>query len=131
MKKIVAGLLIIVGVIHLLPLAGVIGPEKLSALYGIQVNEPNLAILMRHRAILFGLLGMFICYAAFRPVLQRLALLGGFVSVATFLWLAWSTGGYNALVGRVVVADIVALACLIVAASLYALDKKSSGLVVG
>ncbi len=65
MKKITATLLIVVGVIHLLPLVGVIGPEKLSALYGIQIADPNLAILMRHRAILFGLFGIFMCYAAF------------------------------------------------------------------
>jgi hypothetical protein len=124
MKKIVTSLLIVVGVIHLLPLVGVVGPEKLSALYGIQINEPNLAILMRHRAVLFGLLGVFMCYAAFHPALQLLALIGGFISVGSFLWLAWGTGDYNALVGRVVVADIVALICLIAASIGYGLTKR-------
>jgi hypothetical protein len=128
MKKIISALLFIVGVIHLLPLAGVIGPEKLSALYGIQVDEPNLSILMRHRAVLFGLLGLFICYAGFRPTMQFLALLGGFISVGSFLWLAWGTGGYNALIGRVVVADIMALICLVIASVLYALNKKPANL---
>lgn len=123
-KKIITGLLLNVGVIHLLPLAGVMGPEKLSALYGIQADEPNLAILMRHRAVLFGLLGLFICHAAFRPAMQLPALFGGFVSVGSFLWLSWGTGGYNALIGRVIVADIVALACLVAASVLYALNKK-------
>jgi hypothetical protein len=48
------------------------------------------------------------------------AFVAAFVSVGSFLLLAWSTGGYNALIGRVVTADIVALAALIIgAAALY------------
>jgi hypothetical protein len=124
MRKITAALILIVGVIHLLPLAGIAGPEKLAALYGIQVGEPNLAILMRHRAVLFGLLGVFMCYSAFRPNLQLLSLIGGFISVGSFLWLAWATGGYNAMVGKVVVADVFALLFLFVAACFYVLARK-------
>ena len=120
MKTAIAILLVVAGVIHLLPVAGVIGPEKLAALYGIAIDNPNLAILMRHRAVLFGLLGAFLCWAAWRPDLQPIALGAGAVSAGSFLWLAWKTGGYNALLERVVVADIVAMACLALAAVLYA-----------
>jgi hypothetical protein len=127
MNTIMKALLVIVGVIHLLPLAGVAGAEKLAALYGIQVTDPNLAILMRHRAVLFGLLGIFICYAAFIPRLQLLSLIAGLISVVSFLWLAWATGGYNPLVGRVVVADMVALACLLIAGMMYGLKRPPSG----
>jgi hypothetical protein len=72
---------------------------------------------MRHRAVLFGLLGLFLIYAAFRPQLQTIAFIGGFVSVVSFLWLAWSVGDYNGQIARVVMADIVALICLIVGAA--------------
>ena len=116
MRKLIAGMLIIVGVIHLLPLSGALGPERLNSLYGLDFAEPNLAILMRHRAVLFGLLGLFLIYAALRPALQPLALIAGFVSVVSFLVLAYITGGYNAAVARVVAADWVALACLAAAA---------------
>lgn len=54
---------------------GVTGAEKIQALYGIHLRDPNLEILMRHRAILFGLLGLFTGFAAFQPGLQALALL--------------------------------------------------------
>jgi hypothetical protein len=120
MRYLVTAMLAIVAIIHLLPLSGVLGSARLSALYGISFDEPNLAILMRHRAVLFGLLGAFILYAAFRPGYQLAALVAGFVSVLSFLYLAWSTGGYNAQVGRVFAADIVALACLVVGAAAYA-----------
>lgn len=120
MRQLISAMLVIVAVIHLLPLSGVLGSARLTALYGIPFDEPNLAILMRHRAVLFGLLGAFLLYAAFRPAFQPVAFLAGFASIVSFLYLAWSVGGYNALVGRVFTADLVALACLVIAAAAYA-----------
>lgn len=114
MSYLVSAMLVVVAIIHLLPLSGVLGSERLAALYGLSFNEPNLAILMRHRAVPFGLLGLFLLYAAFRPPFQTIAFIAGFVSVVSFLWLAWSVGGYNAQVARVFMADIVALSCLII-----------------
>ncbi len=122
MRYLVSAMLVVVGIIHLLPVSGVMGAERLSALYGLRFDEPNLAILMRHRAMLFGLLGLFLVAAAFRPNLQGIALVAGFPSVLSFLYLAWSVGSYNAQIGRVFLADIVALVCLVIgtAAFLYA-----------
>jgi hypothetical protein len=126
-RYIVSATLLIVGIIHLLPLSGVLGGERLAVLYGLSFDEPNLAILMRHRAVLFGLLGLFLLLAAFRPTLRTLALVAGFASVVSFLWLAWSVGDYNAQIVRVVTADIVALACLIAgAAAHFQLRRLSS-----
>ena len=116
MRLLISAMLVIVAVIHLLPLQGVLGAERLWTLYGLHIAEPNLAILMRHRAILFGLLGLFFLVAAFRPELQVGAIVVGFASVLPFLYLAWTVGGYNTQVRRVVVADEIALACLVVAA---------------
>lgn len=116
--------LLVAAVIHLLPVVGVLGSTRLEALYGLPVTDPNLAILMRHRAVLFGLLGAFLAIAAFRPALQGSAFVAGFVSVLSFLGLAWSTGGYNALVGRVVIADIVALLGLLIGLVAF-LSKRS------
>lgn len=107
-------MLIIVGIIHLLPLSSVLGSDRLASLYGVNFDDPNLAILMRHRAVLFGLLGAFLIYAAFKPAFQLAAFFGGFISVLSFLYLAWAVGAYNAQVARVVVADLVALACLVI-----------------
>jgi hypothetical protein len=82
-------------------------------------------ILMRHRAVLFGLLGLFLAWAAFKPSLQPLAFVAGLVSVVSFLAMAWSVGGYNAAIGRVFVADVVALVCLLVGLAAYAADRKN------
>ena len=67
MRHLITASLILVGIIHLLPVVGVLSAERLSALYGLQISEPNLLILMRHRAVLFALLGVFLIVASFKP----------------------------------------------------------------
>ena len=124
MRYVVTTCLIVAAIIHLLPLAGVLGSTRLAALYGLDFTEPNLAILMRHRAVLFGMLGAFLLHAAFRPSLQLFAFIAAFVSVLSFLLLAWSSGGYNAQVGRVVIADVVALLALVIGIAAYALNRN-------
>ena len=119
MSKLIAVLLLVAGAIHLLPLVGVLGGERLNALYGIALDEPNLQILMRHRAVLFGLLGALLVAAAFVPTLRGAALVGGLVSVLAFLLLACSAPVYNEALRRVVVADWIALACLVPALALH------------
>ncbi|OLU16484.1 phosphopantetheine adenylyltransferase [Pseudomonas sp. PA1(2017)] len=119
MSKLIGFLLLVVGIIHLLPLAGVLGGERLNALYGLSFAEPNLHILMRHRAVLFGLLGALLIAAALLPGLRSIALVGGLVSVLSFLLLAWSEAAYNEALRRVVIADWIALACLLVALILH------------
>ncbi len=125
MRSLISLMLIITGIIHLLPLSGVLGVERLSVIYGMAFSDPNLVILMRHRAVLFGLLGLFFIAAAFKPAWQPLAFVAGFTSVVSFLWLAWSVGGYNAQLGRVVIADIVALGCLAIGSiGYYRLSRR-------
>jgi hypothetical protein len=124
MRHLVAASLVIVGLIHLLPITGVFGADRLAALYGIAVDDLNLAILMRHRAVLFGLLGAFLLLAAFKPALQFIAFVAGFVSVISFLWLVLAAGDYNAQIARVFVVDLVALASLVVGAGAYAWMRR-------
>ena len=123
MRHLISLSLIITGIIHLLPITGVLGAEKLAMLYGTSFDDPNLAILMRHRAVLFGLLGTLFVLAAFKPSLQPLSFVFGFVSVLSFLWLAWSTGNYSIQVNRIVIADLVALGSLIAGSAGFLYSK--------
>jgi len=124
MKALVALALLVTGVIHLLPLAGVTGAPRLATLYGVDIADPNLLLLMRHRAVLFGLLGVYFIGAALRPAWRTSALVAGFVSVVSFLVLAWLGDATNAQIGRVVAADLVAFACLVVAAAIHAFGAR-------
>jgi len=95
-------------------------------------GEPNIEILMRHRAVLFGKLGLFLMYAAFQPSLQPLAIIVGLVSVVSFIAIAWSVGGYNEPVGKVILADIVAFVAfvafvaLVAAGTIHILSRSQS-----
>ena len=126
LSRIVSLALIIVAVIHLLPLSGVFGPDHLSTLYGLNFEENNIEILMRHRAILFGLLGVFLLYAALNSRLHVYGMVAGAVSVLSFLLIAWSVGDYNAKVSRVFLADVVALISLIIGAIFHLIKVKRS-----
>lgn len=112
MRFVVPVVLLIVAFIHALPLVGVTGAAKLTQLYGIDVQDPSLELLLRHRAVLFGLLAAFLAYAAFRPELHRLALIAGLISVASFLVLARLASAYNPELSAVVRADWLALVLL-------------------
>ncbi len=122
-KYIVPVSLFAVGLIHLLPLQGILGAERLSALYGVALDDPNLLTLMRHRALLFGLLGGFLVWASFRPLLHLPALIAGFASVAGFLAIAVQSGERNEQIARVFVVDIFALVLLVVAFATYLLTR--------
>ena len=124
-ERIITGLLLVVAVIHLLPISGFFGVERLVSLYEIEISDSNLEILMRHRAVLFGILGGFIAYAAFRPALQPIAFLAAFISVASFLFLTYSIGELNDAIRKVVIVDIVALVALLSAIILYVIYNKN------
>ena len=126
MRFIIPAMLVAVGIIHILPLSGVLSATRLFDLYGISFDDPNLEILMRHRAVLFGLLGIFLLSSAFLPSLQLAALITGFVSVVSFLYLAYSVGGYNDQVNRIVTADKAALVCLLVGSIAYAINYSNT-----
>jgi ABC-type proline/glycine betaine transport system permease subunit len=114
--------LLLLAAIHAMPLLGVLGAAKLSSLYGITVQDANLDILMRHRAVQFGLLAALLGYAAFRKELHRLGLIAASASVGTFLLLAYTVGSYNQAIHTVVIVDIAALVLLAVGVAVHFIE---------
>ena len=112
-------MLLIVGAIHIVPVIGVLGQTQLSKLYGINFTDHNSLILAMHRAVLFGILGIFWIYAAFIPSLQALAYLSSTVSVISFLWISLAVGNYNSKLLRVVNVDVIALSCILIGTIAY------------
>ena len=110
-----ASALLVAGVINLLPLIGVLGAERLQSLYGMSFDDPSLRILMRHRALLFGLLGGGMVGAAFIPQWRLPMALLGLASMLSFIALAALEGGGNAAIRRVVIVDVVASVLLALA----------------
>ncbi len=124
-ERIITGLMLIVAVIHLLPISGALGADRLTALYGTAIDDPNLEVLMRHRAVLFGILGAYFAYAAFVPLHQPAAFVAAFVSVGSFFFFVASVGGTNVALRTVVIADVVAAVALAGAIALYLLKPQT------
>lgn len=114
----------LVGLINLVPVLGVLGSERLLALYGQPIQEPNLLILMSHRSVLFGLLGVFLIAAAWKSEWQVAAFIAGLVSMLSFVVLARLTGNYNASINKVVWVDVIASVALLAASVLYCLKHR-------
>jgi hypothetical protein len=114
MKYISAVALLVAGLIHLLPVAGVLGGAALTGLYGIEVADPNTSILLQHRALLFGLLAVLMLVAVSMPRLRVTVMGVAFFSTASFVTVALMVGGYNVAVARVVTVDVAASVLLAV-----------------
>ncbi|MCB0037727.1 MAG: hypothetical protein KDE51_27030 [Anaerolineales bacterium] len=118
LATIISILLAIAGFINFAPLMGILSTKRLTALYGVTINDPNLLILMKHRALLFGIVGGFMLYAVFSPPLQPAAFVMGFISMIGFIIITWGTGGYNPLLKKVAIIDLIAIFLLAIAALL-------------
>ncbi len=107
--------LLVCAIIHLLPVPGVTGTAALGKLYGIEVVDTNTAILLQHRALLFGMLAVLMLLAIALPKPRVTVLAAGLFSATSFVVVAFWVGGYNAAIARVVMADVV-VAVLLAAA---------------
>ena len=119
-------LVLVAAAINLAPVLGAFAPERMSALYGVELAHPNLQILMRHRAVLFGLVGGLLAVAAFHPPLRSVGYAVGFASMLSFLLVAWQVGGYSAEIHRVILVDVVGISALAGAALVHALWLRTA-----
>ncbi len=119
MNKAFVMLLLLAGLINFLPVIGLVSGQRLQAMYGVAVQDPNLEILLRHRALLFGLLGGFMLASLYRAEWQPVAMTLGMISMLGFLAIAAASGPYNALIRKVALVDVVGIAALLAAALIY------------
>lgn len=108
MRRLATGLISLVGLVNALPLVGAVSATRLEALYGVPLSDPNLVILLRHRAVLFGIVGGLLLWAAFRPALRPVAGAAGLLSMLSFVAFVVAAGGANPPLERVAWIDGVA-----------------------
>lgn len=107
--------LLAVALINLLPVLGLLSAERLAQGYGITIADNDLHILLRHRALMFGILGGFMIYALFVPAAQGAAMVMAGISMVGFLVLALTLGPYNHALKTVVLVDIAGIVALAIA----------------
>jgi hypothetical protein len=119
MEHIISAILVVTGLINLFPLIGVFSSDRLYSLYGLVIKDPNLLILMSHRAVLFGLLGLFLIVASWIKEFQVAASIAGLISMLSFVILEKVIGEYNSFINKVVWIDIFASLGLLSALAIY------------
>jgi hypothetical protein len=115
MRRVVTALFVVVALVNLLPVSGVLGAARLEALYAMPFEDEGLLLLMRHRAVLFGLVGGLLLAAAVRPTLRPTAATIGLGSMLSFVVLALPPGAHGAALQRVFWVDVAASVMLILA----------------
>lgn len=121
MRVAAALLFALVGIVNLVPVAGALSPERVQGLYGVAFQGPDLALLLRHRALLFAVVGGLLMVAAFQPRWRAAAALAGAFSMLSFVVLAWIIGNVTAELRRVAMIDVVASVLLFVG---FLLDRR-------
>ncbi|MEQ9152866.1 MAG: hypothetical protein RLO06_15425 [Parvibaculum sp.] len=124
MYGIVVGLIfVLAGLLNAYPAIGMLGAKQLRGLYGIPMTDANLLTLMQHRAVMLGLIGVFLIVAAFRRELQPAGFVLGFASMLSFVVFARLQDEPSRYISKVAVADIAGSALLLVALVFYCLDR--------
>ena len=127
MKALSTVLFLVVALVNLTPGLGVLSAQRLEVLYGVALADPDLVILMRHRAVLLAIVGGLLAAAAFQPQLRTAAVVAGLVSMLSFVALAASAGGGSPPLRTVAIIDVVATLALVVAAVLDGVRKAPVG----
>lgn len=120
MIQIVIGVIfVLVGLLNAYPAIGMLGAKQLGGLYGLTFTDANLLTLMQHRAVMLGLIGLFLIVAAFRRELQPAGFVLGFASMLSFVVFARLQDDPSRWISKVATADIAGSALLLVALMLY------------
>lgn len=123
MESIFRVALLLAGIVNLLPAALAFLPAKISASYGVAVPDANTELLLRHRAVLFGIVGGLLVFAALSRKHYAPAVVAGVVSMGSFVGLYFLLGGVNQELRRVMLIDVVALLVLVAGAAAFYLKR--------
>ena len=108
------------GIVNLLPALLVFMPQNISKSYGVAVPDGNYELLLRHRGVMFGVVGGLILYSAFTKRYYEVSTLAGLVSMVSFVGLYYLIDKpINAELKRVMQIDVFAIIILMVGLGLY------------
>jgi len=114
--------LFIAGLINFAPSLLAILPSKINQSYGIDIPNANYELLLRHRAVLFGLIGGLLIYSAVSKKYYTLSVTIGLISMVSFLLLyKLADGTINTELEKVMRIDAVGIVILLLGYGLYKL----------
>ena len=106
--------LFISGVINILPALLAFLPGKISNSYGIDLVNENYELLIRHRAVLFGIIGGIMIFSAIFKKYYDLSVVIGLVSMTSFVILYFMIGNINIELNKVFKIDCIGILVLLI-----------------
>lgn len=112
--------LFVAGVINFIPSFLAFAPNKISESYGIEIPNSSYELLLRHRAVLFGIVGGLMIYSAISKKNYNLATTIGLISMISFVILYKLIGGeINPELNKILKMDFIGIGILIFGMVLY------------
>lgn len=109
-------LLVLVGLVNVVPgVVGTLSVERAAAAYGIPADGPDLAIVLRHRAVLLTIVGLGLVVVPWWPEIRTAAIVAGVISMASFVAIVLAKPGVGAPLRKVMWVDLGALVLVTVA----------------
>lgn len=106
--------LFITGIINILPSILAFIPNKISNSYGIEILNSNYELILRHRAVLFGIVGAIMIYSAMTKRNYLMAAIVGLISMSSFVLLYVITKGeINSELTKIMKIDIAGISILL------------------
>ena len=112
-------ILLITGLVHLLPFSFLFFTQQLQKNYGIDMSDANLQLLLRHRAVFFGLIGFGLIFSAIKKSYYGWASTIGLISMMSFIVLFYEIGGINHQLRSVMLIDVFVSIALFLTAVVY------------
>jgi hypothetical protein len=116
--------LFISGLINFAPSLLAFMPDKIGKSYGIVLPDANTELLIRHRAVLFGIVGGLMIYAAISKNYYQLATVLGSISMISFLILYFLCGNINEELTKVMKIDVFAIVILLTSFMFFQWGKQ-------
>jgi hypothetical protein len=114
-------LLVLVGIVNLVPgVVATVSVERAAAAYGIAVDGPDLATVLRHRGVLLMVVGLGLIAVPWSPEIRTAAIIAGVISMASFVAIVLARPGVGAPLRKVMWIDVAALGLVLVAVLLRA-----------
>lgn len=126
-SRIASILLVLVGLLNVTPAVVFFDPSRSLSLYGVELRSDDLGIIVRHRAVLLGLLGAAMIFAAFRREFIVPVVIAALVGKVAFLYLVFTTTSHTGKLGSDAMFDVAAIAVLVIALALSLGNTRSSG----
>jgi hypothetical protein len=112
-------ILVVIGVITASPVITALNPNGITSLYNVTFEDDAVLLLVKHRQVMLGVLGVALVYGAFFYHLRIMVITAAVISKLAFVGLCLTTPNLTQGIQRVIYFDTVSIVLLLIAAVIF------------